>query len=189
MPGDTGQVVARSTALSPPSAAASPRLPRGPRVDGRSAPARRTKALIGKFVAELGGADAVSEVQMLRVRRAAELTVASEWMRASALRGELIDPLALVRLENLASRATDALGLPSASSKPAETLPPLREYLAGFKAEAPVTAPPAVVAPPEREPRSAETDGAATEARRLRRARVGDVVEVDGVRVEIIDDE
>ena len=48
---------------------------------------------------------------MEQIRRAAELTVTAECMRAASLRGEQIDPLALVRLENLATHAVAALGL------------------------------------------------------------------------------
>jgi hypothetical protein len=78
-------------------------LPRGSRIDGRTTPARRAKALVAKFVAELGGP--VSAVQMLKIERAAQLTVAAECLRAAALRGEEVDPLGLVRIENLAGRA------------------------------------------------------------------------------------
>jgi hypothetical protein len=82
-------------------------------VDGRSALARRTKSLITHFVAELGGPSAVSPVQMLKVRRAGELVVTAELMRTASLRGERVDPLALVRLENLGARAVAALDLPT----------------------------------------------------------------------------
>jgi hypothetical protein len=86
-----------------------------PAIRGRGisrAAARRTRQLTLHLVAELGGAAAVSPVQLLKVRRAAELILAGEQMRAASLRGERIDPLALVRLENLGARAVAALNLP-----------------------------------------------------------------------------
>lgn len=87
-------------------------------LDGRSAIAKRTLRLINRFVGALGGAARVSPVQMLAIRRAAELTVTTEQMRASALRGEPVDVLALVRLENLATRAVAALGLDQRQPEP-----------------------------------------------------------------------
>jgi len=45
------------------------------------------------------------------VRRAAELVGRAEQLRANALRGEPVDLLAMVRLENLATRAVAALGI------------------------------------------------------------------------------
>jgi hypothetical protein len=82
-------------------------------VDGRSAEAKRIGRLMAQFCAELGGLDAVSPSQMVKIRRASELIVTAEHMRAASLRRERVDPLALVRLENLAARAVGALGLPA----------------------------------------------------------------------------
>jgi hypothetical protein len=96
-----------------PSATASGRSVRHSHVDGRTLPARRVKALIASFAEALGGPAGLSAVQTLRVRRAAELTVTAERMRAVALRDEPIDPLALVRIENTTARAVAALGLPA----------------------------------------------------------------------------
>ena len=116
----TGQVSARS----PASAA---RLPRGSRIDGRTTPARRAKALVAKFVAELGGPSMVGAVQMLKIERAAQLTVAAECLRAAALRGEEVDPLGLVRIENLAGRALRDL---QARTKCEPAGPSLADYIA-----------------------------------------------------------
>jgi hypothetical protein len=95
-------------------------------VDGRSAEAKRVQRLMAQFVAELGGLSAVSPTRMLKIRRASELTVTAEQMRAAALRGEQVDPLALVRLENLAGRAVAALNLDKHSGPPVLTL---QQYL------------------------------------------------------------
>jgi hypothetical protein len=74
---------------------------------------RRTKTLVAQFVAEAGGPSAVTPVQMLRIRRAAELVVAAERMRAASLHdpGAGMAMFNLVRLENLASRAVEACRL------------------------------------------------------------------------------
>jgi hypothetical protein len=104
MQGNVAQVHGRSAAVGH-------RSPGHSHVDGRTMAARRVKALVSHFVAELDGPDAVSAVQMLRVRRAAELITTSEQMRAAALRGEDVDHLALVRIENLAARAIAVLHL------------------------------------------------------------------------------
>jgi hypothetical protein len=121
-------------------------------VDGRSAVAKRAQALVGRFVGALGGPACVSPVQMLQVRRAAELTVTAEQMRASALRGERVDPLALVRLENLAGRVVAALGLDK-RREPAG--PTLQEYFAARAGEAGEIAEPA-------DQRAADDEGAAS---------------------------
>jgi hypothetical protein len=105
MPADTSQVTVNSATVRG-------RFRRGyGDVDGRSVLARRTKLLIAHFVAEFGGT--VSPLQMLKIRRAAELVVTAELMRTASLRGERIDPLSLVRLENLGARAVAALELPT----------------------------------------------------------------------------
>jgi hypothetical protein len=82
-------------------------------VDGHSAEARRFKDLVDGFADALGGEAALTEVQRTAVRRAAELTTLAEQTRARALRGEPVDPLALVRLEGMTARAVRALGITS----------------------------------------------------------------------------
>jgi hypothetical protein len=80
--------------------------------DGRSAAGVRVRRLITQFVKELGGPDAVSLTMMPKVRRAAELIVTAEELRASTLRGERptdLAMLALVRLEGIADRAVRRL--------------------------------------------------------------------------------
>jgi hypothetical protein len=86
-------------------------------IDGRSAVAKRAQRLMGRFVDALGGH--VGPVAMVQVRRAAELVITAEQLRACALRGEPVDYLVLVRVENLATRAVAALGIkPSKAAGP-----------------------------------------------------------------------
>lgn len=82
-------------------------------LDGRSSEARRYRDLCAGFADALAGEGALTEAQRVAVRRAAELTVIAEQQRARALRGEPVDPLALVRLEGMVARAVRALGIPA----------------------------------------------------------------------------
>jgi hypothetical protein len=78
------------------------------RIDGRSRSARRIKALVAAYTAALdGAADATVAAKILK---AAELTALCEQLRAAALRGEAVDPLALIRFEGVADRAVRQLG-------------------------------------------------------------------------------
>lgn len=81
------------------------------------------------FVAGLGGQDAVSDLALVGVRKAAELTVAAEAARAAVLNGGgcAADLDMLVKLEGEARRAVRALGLKLDVAKPHV---PLREQLA-----------------------------------------------------------
>ena len=92
------------------------------RYDGRSAQAVRVRSLIAGYVARLGvGAD------IERIRRAAELQVIAEELRAAALRNEPIDRAALFKAEGYADRAVRALGL---DRQPEPKRSALTEYLA-----------------------------------------------------------
>jgi hypothetical protein len=85
-------------------------------LDGRTLVARRRRELIAIYSAALGGAAALSEGQLIDIRKAAELTALAEAARARAMRegasgaGELT---AMVRLEGMAGRAVRALNLPA----------------------------------------------------------------------------
>lgn len=87
---------------------------RGGVVDGRSAVGRRRRELIRIYTAALGGPTALTDGQLIDIRRAAELVSLAEQARAKAMRqgtggaGELS---ALIRLESTAARAQRALGL------------------------------------------------------------------------------
>ena len=71
----------------------------------RTALGRRKRDVFDALVNKLGGRDAISDAKMIEVTRAADLVAAAE-----DLRGEAIDLLGLVPLENLAARAVRALG-------------------------------------------------------------------------------
>jgi hypothetical protein len=75
----------------------------------------------------LGGEAALTEAQRVAVRRAAELTVIAEQQRARALRGESVDPLALVRLEGMTARAVRALAIESQPKRRRSLLAALAE--------------------------------------------------------------
>jgi hypothetical protein len=74
---------------------------------------RRRRDLVRLFVAGLGGPDAVTDLMLVTVRKAAELTVAAEAARARVLNGGTCaaDLDMLVKLEGEARRATRALGI------------------------------------------------------------------------------
>jgi hypothetical protein len=88
--------------------------------------ARRRRDLVRMFLAEL---PVVSDLALVAVRRAAELTVAAEMARAAVLAGGscAADLDMLVKLEGEARRATRALGLKLDTAKPHV---PLRDQLA-----------------------------------------------------------
>jgi hypothetical protein len=88
-----------------------------------------------QFETALGGN--LSDGLRLAVSRAAVLTAIAEDARVRKLNGACdVNLDDLVRLDRVAAQAVKALGLPSASGKPVETLPPLRERLmAGIPAE------------------------------------------------------
>jgi hypothetical protein len=96
-------------------------------VHEQSPPGRRYGDLARSFVAALGGEDALNEHQRMAIRRAGELVVAAEMQRAAMLRGEPVDALALVRLDNNAARAVKCLNL---DRQPKRTGLSLAEYLA-----------------------------------------------------------
>jgi hypothetical protein len=84
-------------------------LPKQP--PGPFASARRRRDLVDGFLAELGGADQLSPVVLMQVRRAAELICASEMCRAALLNGQEVNVHELLRMEGCASRAIRGLGL------------------------------------------------------------------------------
>jgi hypothetical protein len=103
-------------------------------LDGRSGSGRRRRDLIEAFADALGGSQALSEVQMIDVRRAAELVAVTEEVRAAALKqgGAAVDLHELIKLEGAADRAVRRLCL-KAEGKPAA--PSLAEHLAKRAAE------------------------------------------------------
>jgi hypothetical protein len=91
--------------------------------DGRKREGRRRRDLVAIYLDAIGGRDAVTELQLVEVRKAAELTAAAESVRARVLAGDVTADLAvLVKIEGEARRAVRALGIKGAGRKPARTL-------------------------------------------------------------------
>ena len=72
---------------------------------------RRRHDLIRVFVDALGGRDAVSDVALMQVKKAAELLALAEMVRAKMLGDPGRDVTGLVRLEGEARRTLAALGI------------------------------------------------------------------------------
>lgn len=76
-------------------------------VDGRSSSARRFRDLVTAFEAEIGGE--LSELERGLVRQAAALSLKTEQMQESIVRGEAIDSDTLIRLSGEARRILTSL--------------------------------------------------------------------------------
>ena len=120
-------MIARSTALRHRSM--DPSLAKGT-IDGRTLVARRRRELIEIYAKALGGASALSEGQLVDIRKAAELTSLAEQSRARAMRGIMNagEISAMIRLEGTASRAVRALNIQQSAVR--SNLPSPAEYLA-----------------------------------------------------------
>jgi hypothetical protein len=99
------------------------------RVDGRSKPARRVKALIRAYSERLEHA-AGDPIVRADIVRLAETETLIEELRGAALRREPVDLLALNRLEGTARRMRAGLGL---NVPPEPELPTLEELLEAAK--------------------------------------------------------
>jgi hypothetical protein len=87
------------------------------------------KVLIAGYTAALGDAGC-DPTMAAKVMKAAELTAYAEQLRAAVLRGEAVDPLALVRVEGVADRAVRQLGHVMLSpAAPTTSLPTLADLL------------------------------------------------------------
>jgi hypothetical protein len=122
------------TLAAPMPAATRSRISNGstilPGVDGRSTWMRRLRDLIGLYLSDLGGEDAVSEAERSIVRRIATLTVELERMEAAfAIAGEAQpDQLDLYqRTANSLRRLFEAIGL---QRRPRDITPDPLEYAA-----------------------------------------------------------
>jgi hypothetical protein len=90
---------------------------------GRQTPraiARRRRDLIQAFVTALGGPEAVGEMVVLQVKKAAELLALAEAVRAGLFGNPTRDVTPLIRLEGEARRTLRALGIKTEPDK----LPP-----------------------------------------------------------------
>jgi hypothetical protein len=102
-------------------------------VDGRSAEARRYRDLAMSFADDLGGADILTEAQRALVAQAAALTVQSERLQGTMLRGEAVDIEQQTRVANSLSRTLNRLGIKRREPRAANPLadhfsrPPSRE--------------------------------------------------------------
>lgn len=81
---------------------------------------RRRRDLVEAFVRALGP-DAVTDLVLVQVRKAAELVALAEGARAAALTGGLQDVVGLIRIENAAARAVRLLGIRIESATPKMT--------------------------------------------------------------------
>jgi hypothetical protein len=81
------------------------------RASSYRAQSRRRRDLVAIFLDALGGT--ATDLQMVQLRKAAELTVAAETLRARVLAGDASDLDTLVKLEGEARRAVRALGIKS----------------------------------------------------------------------------
>ena len=82
------------------------------------AQSRRRRDLVAIFLDALGGRAAVSELQLVQVRKAAELTTAAEAVRAPVLAGDAaMDLELLVKIEGEARRAVRALNLKTVAKR------------------------------------------------------------------------
>lgn len=69
------------------------------------------------FADDLGGADKLTEPQRALVRQLAAVTVESEKLQSSIVRGEQVDHESLVRLTNLHARLLKQLGVRATGKK------------------------------------------------------------------------
>ena len=95
--------------------------------DGRSASYRRFKDVLEQILADLGGADSLSEAQRQLCRRAAMLSVMAESMEADAIGNKPFDVDLYGQLTDRLGRCLQRLGL---ERKARDVTPSLQSYLA-----------------------------------------------------------
>ncbi|KNY13094.1 hypothetical protein AKG11_30945 [Shinella sp. SUS2] len=87
-------------------------------VDNRSALGRRFRDLCVSFADGLGGEPDLTEPQRAMIRQAAAVTVQSEKLQASIVKGEDVDHEKIVRLNNLQARLIKQLGIGAKRGRP-----------------------------------------------------------------------
>jgi hypothetical protein len=97
------------------------------RVDGRTRTAKRARTMFAYFRELLSNRGVDVELEAA-IARAAELLALAEQLRADMLRGKLISPDDLVRVERLADTSVRRLHLPPRAATPAPLS--LTDYLA-----------------------------------------------------------
>ncbi len=100
------------------------------RGDGKSVWARRHRDLVSMHVADMGGANFLSEAQISLVKRAATIEVELEGLEGKLSKGEDIDLDAFTRAAGHLRRILETLGIKRA---PRDVTPSLAEYLASQK--------------------------------------------------------
>jgi hypothetical protein len=117
LPPDTGQ-------MRRDGRKSKPRSRRGLKPDGRTAGARRLKALIAAYSKDLGE---LSQVDQALVRTAATITLKLELVEADLASGKPVDSDELIRLASTSRRALPAV---TAKAIPDAGQNPLQAYLA-----------------------------------------------------------
>lgn len=90
-------------------------------VDNRSALGRRFRDLCVSFADDLGGERDLTEPQRAMIRQAAAVTVQSEKLQASIVKGEDVDHEKIVRLNNLQARLIKQLDIGARKGRPKAT--------------------------------------------------------------------
>jgi hypothetical protein len=101
----------------------------GQKPDGRSAGARRFRAIVAAFTGEIGGE--LTESERSLVEQAALLQLRCEQLRADVISGKPVDDDLLIRLASTSRRALSKI---TAKTKPA-TGESLAQYMARKQAE------------------------------------------------------
>lgn len=109
-----------------------PRSTRGQKPDGRSAGARRFRAIVKAFTGEIGGGD-LSESDRALINQAATLTLRGEQLAADVVNGRPVDDDQLIRISGQARRLLASISSKAADRKP-NTLS-LADHLARKAAE------------------------------------------------------
>jgi hypothetical protein len=95
-------------------------------VDGRSQSARRFHDMLQQILADLGGADRLSEGQRQLCRRAATMSLTCELMEAEAVAGRAFDIDCFGELTDRLGRCLQRLGL---ERRQRDVTPSLQDYL------------------------------------------------------------
>jgi hypothetical protein len=82
-----------------------------PKIDGRSATARRIYDIASAIATDLGGADRLSETRLSLVRRFASLAALAEQHEANIANGEEVDVAELAHLSSTLCRLATRIGL------------------------------------------------------------------------------
>ncbi len=99
---------------------------RGSGPDGRTAGARRHKAIVAAFEAQIGGE--LSAADHALIQQAALLMLRTEQLTADAVAGKPVDDGEIVRLAGASRRALAAISAKAADKKPA--VPTMADYWA-----------------------------------------------------------